>query len=174
MPRIAAADQDTAPERSRAVLAELTERSGQVGPMVATMAHSPALLMGYLELSRAMKRATLPRALSEKISLALQQWIGCELCLAAHTRAARKAGVTESGITLARQGVAADERETALLTFAVRVLAEPSGLTDADIAELGEHGWTERIIADVVGLVALNQLTGSFNLVAGLHPAPAA
>ncbi|MEU3269934.1 carboxymuconolactone decarboxylase family protein [Saccharomonospora sp. NPDC006951] len=174
MPRIEAVDQDTAPERSRAILAELTQRSGQVGPMVATMAHSPALLKGYLELTRAMKRATLPRALSEKISLALQQWIGCELCLEAHTRAARKAGVTETDIALAKQGVAADERETALVTFAVRVLADPAGLTDTDITDLREHGWTERVIADVVGLVALNQLTGSFNLVAGLHPVQAA
>jgi hypothetical protein len=33
------------------------------------------------------------------------------------------------------------------------------------------HGWSDRVLADVVGLVALNQLTGAFNLVAGLEPA---
>ncbi|MGK4593762.1 hypothetical protein [Amycolatopsis sp. w19] len=40
-------------------------------------------------------------------------------------------------------------------------------------AELRRHGWSDQHIADTVGLVALNLLTGSFNLVAGLEPAPA-
>jgi hypothetical protein len=51
-----------------------------------------------------------------------------------------------------------------------RVLTEPSTIADDDLAELRLHGWSDRIIADVVGLVALNQLTGAFNLVAGLEP----
>jgi alkylhydroperoxidase family enzyme len=58
-----------------------------------------------------------------------------------------------------------------LITYAMRVLTEPSTLTDADVDELREHGWSDRVLADVVGLVALNQLTGAFNLVAGLEPA---
>ncbi|WP_410582015.1 DUF4396 domain-containing protein [Amycolatopsis sp. lyj-108] len=56
------------------------------------------------------------------------------------------------------------------MAYAVRVLAEPSSLGDEDIAELREHGWSDQIIADTVGLVSLNLLTGSFNLVAGLEP----
>ena len=51
------------------------------------MAHSPALLDGYLGLSRAMKRVRIPRALSEKLSLAVQEWIGCGTCREAHIEA---------------------------------------------------------------------------------------
>ncbi|WP_410660451.1 hypothetical protein [Amycolatopsis sp. lyj-112] len=58
-------------------------------------------------------------------------------------------------------------------THAGRVLAEPASIGDKDVAELRGHGWSDRIIADTVGLVTLNLLTGSFNLVAGLEPAPA-
>jgi hypothetical protein len=53
----------------------------------------------------------------------------------------------------------------------VRVLTEPNTITDTDVQQLRAHGWSDRILADVVGLVALNQLTGAFNLVAGLEPA---
>ena len=162
---------DAAPEKSRELLAEIIGRRGSAGTMISTMAHSPALLEGYLAFSRAMKRIKLPRALSEKVSLAVQEWLGCATCLKAHTDAARAAGVSEADIALARQGVSADPRETALIAFAVRVLAEPSGLSDVDIEELRSHGWTDRAIADVVGLVSLNALTGSFNLVAGIEPA---
>jgi hypothetical protein len=76
----------------------------------------------------------LPRQLSEKLSLAAQSWIGCEM------------------------------------TFAVRILAEPASITGDDIGELRAHGWTDRIIAEVVGLVTLNLMTGAFNLVAGIRP----
>lgn len=31
--------------------------------------------------------------------------------------------------------------------------------------------WSDRIIAEIVGVVALNLLTGAFNLLAGLQPA---
>ncbi|WP_084589988.1 MarR family transcriptional regulator [Lentzea albidocapillata] len=55
---------------------------------------------------------------------------------------------------------AVDPREAALIAFAVRVLAEPSGISDDDVAGLRAHGWSDRVIADVVGVVALNLLTG--------------
>jgi AhpD family alkylhydroperoxidase len=170
VPRLRALDPEQAPSAARTLLAEIVERHGDAGPMVRTMAHSPALLQGYLQLSRAMKRSALPRPLSEKISLAVQEWIGCALCLAAHTAAGRAVGLTDTDIELARQGTATDAREAALLTYAMRVLTEPATITDDDIADLRGHGWNDRVIADVVGLVALNQLTGSFNLVAGLEP----
>ncbi|WP_409496521.1 hypothetical protein [Amycolatopsis sp. cmx-11-12] len=44
---------------------------------------------------------------------------------------------------------------------------------DEDVAELREHGWSDQIVADTVGPVALNLLTGSFTLGAGLEPVPA-
>ncbi|WP_395110188.1 carboxymuconolactone decarboxylase family protein [Actinomadura sp. SCN-SB] len=163
-------DPADAPAKSAEILSDIIDRRGAVGDMVSTMAHSPALLQGYLDLSRAMKRVKLPRPLSEKLALAVQEWIGCGTCLAAHTEAGRAAGLSETDITLARQGTATDTREAALLAFAVRVLAEPAALTADDMTDLREHGWSDRIIAEVVGLVTLNLLTGAFNLVAGIEP----
>lgn len=163
-------DPADAPPRAREVLNDIVTRTGSAGAMIRTMAHSPALLQGYLDLSRAMKRAKLPRATSEKVSLAVQEWIGCELCLAAHKSAGKAAGLSETDISMARQGTATHPAEAALLDFAVRVLVEPSGLAEQDVLGLRTHGWSDRAINDVVGLVALNQLTGSFNLAAGLRP----
>ncbi|MCA2222492.1 carboxymuconolactone decarboxylase family protein [Nonomuraea aurantiaca] len=171
MRRLTPLDPAEAPEKSRELLNDIIGRRGGVGAMVATMAHSPALLQGYLDLSRAMKRVKLPRALSEKISLAVQEWIGCGHCLQAHAEAGRAAGLSESDIALARQGTSTDAREAALIALAVRVLAEPSSITDEDVAEVRAHGWSDRIVAEIVGVVALNLLTGAFNLLVGLEPA---
>ena len=57
--------------------------------MVRAMANAPASLGGYMGLNRAMKRSHLDRRISERIALAAHQWIGCNVCLAAHTHAAR-------------------------------------------------------------------------------------
>ncbi|MFD9644837.1 hypothetical protein ACFWWN_15260, partial [Streptomyces sp. NPDC059082] len=106
--RLTALAPEQAPGRARELLTDLVERHGSVGEMVSTMAHSPALLDGYLGLSRAMKRVRIPRALSEKLSLAVQEWIGCGTCREAHQEAGRAAGLTATDIELARQGTSTD------------------------------------------------------------------
>ncbi|MFE3128435.1 hypothetical protein ACFXHD_34035, partial [Streptomyces hydrogenans] len=109
--RLAALTPDQAQGRARELLGDIVERHGSAGEMVSTMAHSPAMIEGYLSLSRAMKRVKIPRALSEKLSLAVQEWIGCGTCREAHESAGRAAGLTESDIALARQGTSTDPRE---------------------------------------------------------------
>ncbi|MEU2510105.1 alkylhydroperoxidase [Streptomyces sp. NPDC007863] len=168
--RLPALTPDQAQGRARELLADIVERHGSAGEMVSTMAHSPALIEGYLSLSRAMKRVKIPRALSEKLSLAVQEWIGCGTCRAAHESAGRAAGLSGTDIALARQGTSTDPREAALIALALKVLAEPAALGDADIAEVRAHGWSDRVVAEVVGVVSLNLLTGAFNLLAGIQP----
>jgi uncharacterized peroxidase-related enzyme len=166
--RLPLIDPDHADGAVKQTLDELAKR-GPLGPMMRGMANSSALLRGYLELTRAMKRSHLDRRVSERVSLAVQEWVGCDYCLAAHTEAARSLGLTESDIELARQGTATNAKIAALVAFAQQIAAAPSEVSDEQVAELRELGWRDEQIADVVGLVALNVLTGSFNLVAGIH-----
>lgn len=161
----------TATGRAGDALTRLWDRHGDnVGVMARTMAGSPSVLEGYLELSRAMKRSTLPRTLAEQISLSIQQRLECAMCIAAHTAAARAAGLSEEGIALARAGAAGDPASAALIAYANQIHRAPVTVTSQQIDELRRLGYTDRQLLDVVGLVALNHLTGSFNLVAGLHP----
>lgn len=143
-------------------------RHDSVRLMVSTMAHSPAMLDGYLQLNRAMQRATLPPQIIERISLAVQQHQGCDLRLTSHTDAARSLGIEESEIYAARQGGSDDPRIAVMVAYGLRVHMAPDTVTDQQIVELRQHGYTDREIAEVVGIVALNVLTGAFSLVAGL------
>jgi AhpD family alkylhydroperoxidase len=158
---------DTARGAAQDMLAELVERHGEVGVMVRTMANSPAVLGGYLQLSRSMKRAKLDRRISERISIAVQVRQGCEICLASHIDAARSLGLDEDEISLARTASSADPRVATIVEFGAQVYADPSAITPGQVDALRAHGFGDREIADVVGVVALNVLTGAFNLVAG-------
>ena len=170
MPRLKRLTPETAVGASRDLLGELVSRHGTVGDMVATMAHSPAVLGGYLQLSRALRRAKLERRTSELISIAVQAEQGCGLCLDSHVQAARALGVTDEAIELARQGRSDDPRIADMITLGLLVYRTPSAVSDEFVERLRGHSYTDREIADVVGVVALNILTGAFNLVAGLTP----
>lgn len=136
--------------------------------MVSTMAHSPAVLGGYLQLSRSLRRAKLDRKLSERISIAVQAQQGCGLCLESHVAAARTLGISEEEIELARAGTSADAAMAAITALGLQIYREPTSITDEQVEALRAHGYCDREIADVVGVVSLNILTGAFNLLAGL------
>src|SRR5215213_8344670 len=120
----------------------------------------------------ATRRTHLDRRIVERINLAVHEWLGCDYCLVAHTRAARRLGVPESEIQLARQGTSSDPAIAAIVAFAQQVLSAPAELGDADIERLRAHGYRDEQIAEIAGLVGLQLLTGGFNLIAGIH-APA-
>ncbi|MEQ7126009.1 carboxymuconolactone decarboxylase family protein [Actinopolymorpha sp. B11F2] len=127
-------------------------------------------MRGYLQLSRAMKRAKLSRKISERISIAVQTQQGCGLCLESHINAARTIGVDGQEVDRARAGTSDDPAIAAMIELGLQVCREPASITDEQIEILHGHGYSDREIADVVGIVALNILTGAFNLVAGLTP----
>jgi uncharacterized peroxidase-related enzyme len=170
MPCIEPVDPAQATGRARELLDELASRGGEPGPMVRAMATAPALLRGYLDLNRAMKRSHLDRRISERVSLAVHEWLGCDYCIVAHTRAARELGLDDNDIALARQGTATDPKVAAMVAFGQQVIASPAEVTDEQVDELRALGYTDEQIAEVVGLVSLQMLTGAFNLVAGIHP----
>lgn len=169
-PRLTRLTPQSAVGASRDLLSELVSRHGQVGDMVSTMAHSPAVLGGYLQLSRAMKRAKLNRGVSEQISIAIQVQQGCELCLESHLGAARALGIEETELERSRTGTSDDPAVAAIIAVALQIYREPTSITDEQVSALRDHGYSDREIADVVGIVTLNILTGAFNLLAGLTP----
>lgn len=76
MSRLHALTPDSAVGAAKDMHADLVQRNGQVGNMVRTMAASRRCSAANLQLSRTMKRAKLDRAVSERISIAVQTQLG--------------------------------------------------------------------------------------------------
>ena len=100
----------------------------------------------------------------------MQAQQGCGLCLESHVAAARSLGVPEQDIELAHQGKSSDPAVAAIIELGLQVYREPSSITDEQIGRLRHFGYSDREVADVVGVISLNILTGAFNLLAGLTP----
>ena len=170
MPRIEPLELDAATGKAKELLDEYATRGGDAGPMVRAMAQAPVVLRAYMDLSRTAKRSHVDRRIVERINLAVHEWLRCAYCVDAHTRAARKLGLSERDIRLAREGTATDPKIAALVALGRQLIVAPAEVSDAQIAELREYGYSDEEIAEVVALVAQQQLTGAFNLVAGIEP----
>jgi len=78
---------DAAPPASQPLLENVKKQFGAVPNLFRLVANSPAALEGYLALSGALAKGTLPAPTRERIALAVAAINGCDYCLAAHTAA---------------------------------------------------------------------------------------
>lgn len=139
---------------------------GKVPNMMKAMAHSPALLEGYLNFSGALAKGVLAAPLREQIALLVSQANGCEYCLSAHSLLAARGGLTREEITGAREGISAEAKSQAALSLAQGILDDRGDASDEQLADAREAGLSDAEIAEVVGHVALSTLTNYFNQLA--------
>ena len=76
---------DAAPAASQPLLEAVKKQLGVAPNLFRLVANSPAALEGYLGLTDALGKGTLPRATRERIALAVAEINGCDYCLSAHT-----------------------------------------------------------------------------------------
>jgi uncharacterized peroxidase-related enzyme len=164
--RIAAVDPAASEGKASVLLAGVKAKMGLVPNMMKTMAHSPALLEGYLAFSGALAKGVLTGAVREQIALVVSQANGCEYCLSAHTLFAGRAGLSPEQIGLAREGVSNDPKTQAALSLASSILEARGDVSDEQLEDAREAGLSDAEIAEVVGHVALSTLTNYFNNVA--------
>lgn len=167
MTRLRPADLETATGRTKELLEEVRAELGMVPNLIRTMAQSPAVLDGYLGLSRALAAGRLPATLRERIALTIAEVNSCAYCLAAHSALGRMAGLSEEAIRDSRQGVAPERAVEAALQFVRRVVEQRGQVEDRHLARLRRAGYGDGEVAELVGQVALSVFTNYFAQVAG-------
>jgi uncharacterized peroxidase-related enzyme len=165
MTRIQPIDASAAAGRTRTLLDGVQAALGITPNMMKTMAHSPAVLEGYLGLSGALSKGALEPKLREQIALAVAQANACDYCLSAHSVLGKAAGLGPEEVTTARRGSASDPKAEAGLRFAQDVVRQRGQVTDESFARVRRAGYSDAEIAEVIAHVALNLLTNYFNSV---------
>ncbi|OYY65105.1 carboxymuconolactone decarboxylase family protein [Sphingomonas sp. 28-62-11] len=153
-----------APEASRPLLDAVAKQLGSVPNMFRAIATSPQALEGYLSLSGALGKGTLPAATRERIALAVAEVNGCSYCLSAHTYLGRNlAKLDDAEITANRNGASNDPKADAAVRFAAKVAKDRGHITDSDFAAVKLAGYTDAQVIEIVQHVALNSWTNFFN-----------
>lgn len=167
MPRIQPIEIDQTDARTAAALKAVQAKLGVLPNMFTTMAHAPAVLTGYLQLSDALSQGRLNARQREMIAIAVAQENHCEYCLSAHAVLGKGAGLNTGDIERARSGQANDLVDAAILSLALQIAKSRGNISDEDLAHARGAGLNQGQILEIVGQVALNILTNYVNRVAG-------
>jgi uncharacterized peroxidase-related enzyme len=150
--------------KTRELLQAVKSKLGMVPNIAGAMAHSPALLEGYLGLSGAIASGKLDPKLREFIALAVAERNECYYCLSAHTTIGNKIlGIDEDPLLKSRTEETIDDRTDAALIFVRAIVDRKGKVTDDEVAAIKDAGFNDEEIAEIFGNVALNLLTNYFN-----------
>lgn len=157
-----------APVAAQPLLEAVKKQIGSVPNLFRVVSNSPAALEGYLGLSGALAKGSLPAATRERIALAVAEINGCDYCLSAHSYLGKNVAKLDDAEILAnRRGHSNDPKANAAVVFAAAVTKARGHVTDADVAAVRLAGYSDADIVEIVQHVALNSWTNYLNSVAG-------
>lgn len=167
MTRITALEPAEASPKSQELLAAVKAKIGMTPNMMKTMAHSSAVLEGYLGLSGALGGSAISARLREQIALAVGQANSCQYCLSAHSAIGKMVGLKPEEIAASRRATSADAKTAVALRFVQELVIHKGLIDDSALAAVRDAGYTDAEIVEIVASVALNIFTNYFNHVAG-------
>lgn len=149
----------TAPERSKPLLDELRKTVGMIPNLAATMAESPELLQGFLQVRDTFNRGSFTPGEVQVLALTNAFENGCEYCMALHSAFALKAGISRESVSALRAGHAPSEpRLKALSDFSRALVRERGNVTPQQLATFLAAGFTKAQALEVVLGVAVSIL----------------
>lgn len=156
-----------APEKSQPFLEAVNKQLGIVPNLFRVVSNSPAALEGYLSLSGALGKGTLPAATRERVALAVAEVNGCSYCLSAHSYLAKNlAKLDDAEILANRKGHSNDPKADAAVHFAAQVTKARGHVNDDDLRAVKLAGYDDAQVVEIVLHVALNTFTNYINEVA--------
>ena len=159
MSRINLIQNQHANQEQRALLEAIESKLGMVPNFLKVFANSPSALRAFLGLYGIAEEGELDPKTRERIALSVAQQNSCEYCVSAHTAIGRKAGLDSEEISANRVGGSQDVKAAAALKFA-RALVEHNGeITNAELTEVRQAGYSEAEIVEIITHVGMNILT---------------
>lgn len=160
-------DAETAPAAARDLLASAKKAYGFVPNLLAVMANAPALLSGYMTLSKIFDESSFTPAERQVILLSVSARNGCEYCVAAHSVIAGMQKVPAAVVESIRNGKPiADARLQALRHFTERLVEQRGWPTVTEIADFLAAGYSQQNILEVVLGVGMKTLSNYMNHIA--------
>jgi uncharacterized peroxidase-related enzyme len=163
--RIKAIDPGMAKGKAKELLGAIQAKYGAVPNSFKTMAHSPAGLQGFLELSGTLEGGVLPFETRYQIAVAVSEVNGCSYCLSAFTAIGKSQGMKDETFAMCQIAGSTDPKIDAILKFAVAVVRQRGAVTHADFQKVKSAGCSDEEIQEIVANVALFTFANYMNLV---------
>jgi AhpD family alkylhydroperoxidase len=138
-------------------LVRLQSAIGVIPNLAATMAESPALLNGFLDLRERFAHTGFTGAEIQVLSLVSAYENKCGWCVAFHTAMALKEGVSRASVDLLREGKTPTEPRFAALSEYARAMVRERGNVENDVLRnFVDAGFSKQQVLDVVRAMAFS------------------
>lgn len=155
-------DTQTAPEEARPVLSEVQAHYQFIPNALAAMAESPETVKAYLALDGLVQQNALTEEQRHVVFLTITREYNCEYCVAAHTAFATMAKVDGQYIQQLRENKPlTDDKLDTLQQFTARLVQTGCNVSDAEIQQFLDSGYTRQQVLDIVMMIA-NKLIAVF------------
>ncbi|MGH8911389.1 MAG: peroxidase-related enzyme [Acidimicrobiia bacterium] len=165
------------PEDLRARIEPIAERTGFVPNVFVGMGHRPDELRAFMDYHDALmeRDSGLTKVEREMIVVATSAANDCLYCVVAHGAILRirtkEAELTDRIVANWRTAPVTD-RQRAMLNVAVKMARTPEEVSEGDLADLRELGFTDDDIWDIGSVTALFALSNRIAHLADLQPNP--
>ena len=149
---------DSAPPGTRETLCALEDTLGRVPNLLATLAHSPAALRGYVALREALCAGALSEARREQIALRVAELTASRYGVAAHAALGALAGLGRDDVADGRRGYSPHPAADAALQFAERLVLGAGCVDRPALERLAASGWTRAQVLEIAATTALSLL----------------
>ena len=161
---------DDAPADSVPPLRALERGLGFVPHLAATMAESPTLITGFVELRQTLAGGELTGVEREIVALAVSLENDCDYCMAAHSTFALMQKADDNAVSAARAGDEPDDPKLgALYRFARSLVAKKGHVGDDGTQALLDAGYSRGALFEVVAQIGHTTLA---NLAHSITRAP--
>ena len=163
MSRFTGTTLQTAAGRTKELLEGVQQKIGTVPNIFSGFAESPAVLQAYLQFSEALGTGVLSPQFREQIALTVAGVNHCDYCASAHTAVGKSLGVNGDELEKNLSANSSDRKTQAGLHFAEKIVRERGSLSDADVQDVRDAGYSDEEILEIIGNVSLNLFTNYFN-----------
>lgn len=167
MQRMKAIDPGMAKGKAKELLDAVVTKYGGAPNSFKTMAHSPAGLQGFLDLSGTLEGGVLPFETRYQIAIAVSEINGCPYCLSAFTAIGKGGGMKDETLAMCRMAGSTDPKIDAILKFAAAIVRKRGAVTREDFQKVKSAGCSDEEVQEIVANVALFTFANYMNLVIG-------
>ncbi len=173
--RFSIPDLDSLPDDIRERIVGVQERSGFIPNVFLVLARRPDEFRAFFAYHDALmeKESGLTKAEREMIVVATSAANQCHYCVSAHgaiLRIRAKNSLIADQIAVNYRKADITDKQRAMLDFAMKVSREAEAVSEADIAELKSHGFTEEDVWDITGVAAFFALSNRMANVSSMKP----
>lgn len=144
---------------SKVLFEGLQRRLGKVPNLYATVGYSSHALQAFLDFDNILSHGAFTAKQREAIALVVSEVNNCAYCLAGHTMAAVKNGLSIDKTLAIRKGHSADPKIDAVVKLAKSIAERKGHADEAALDQFYSAGFDEAALMDLIGLVTVRVFT---------------